>query len=335
MPPKAPVKAPEQAVPVKEPERLQSEGYISRVLDALADDDLTGVVELVRAAEEVRVTDHVVDMRSSILVDFWFEQVVFAAGRGWSEAKAAAFIADVLDVFQLVARSCDVCEAKIRFKTILAGHHAVACDSTTAPAPQQAVDVPPPEPVVQEKGKGKKTPTTCTPPSVPQAALLVPVIFTIDDLAAISEFVTKGLFQHCKLYQLVFNGARMDPVERSMAAVVQLPMQPAPLSQAHEPEKVEQMKRRAEKDAAKRIAEMRQEECKTKLEHEAEEEAKRQELLRAKEEEEEELARKLHLKDEDAKQVLEAMQTDVKATLQKRQEALLERLAKLEAARGA
>eukprot|EP01065_Artemidia_motanka_P027718 TRINITY_DN32913_c0_g1_i1.p1 TRINITY_DN32913_c0_g1~~TRINITY_DN32913_c0_g1_i1.p1 ORF type:complete len:386 (+),score=160.87 TRINITY_DN32913_c0_g1_i1:51-1160(+) len=350
----APKKAAERPVEDPEPAVEKAVGFdepefVSELLAKFASPgDSDAIVRSIAEAVEVAASDHRVNLRSSVLVDFWFGNLAFAQGRRWSGEKAQWFIMHMEELRQLVTSSPDgVAEAKMALRKALLQHEAQALAAQARPEPpadeakEAAVDKdqPPVKPAPKAAGKPAKgaapAPAQEAPPEPKRKPQ--PVVFSVDDLAGIAEHCQRGLFQHHRLYYRVFNVPRSGVEGAKVRVWVEEPAAPQRLAEADGPHEIgpsapTRSKRCLEEQAEQeaKIAALREAEGQARAEEAERMRLIQQEHERRVREEEEERLNQLTLDDADQRQAVEAVRERVRGQLGARQEQLRQRLAALE-----
>lgn len=275
-PKKAAEKVQEEGEPVEAPPSGFSDEsggikYIDDLLKKFAPPgDIEGIVRGIADSDELTkqgCNDYKVNLRSSILVDFWFTNLSFAQQRRWSAEKTQQFLFKMEDLRLAAVRDeCGVGDAKLLLKRCLlqwqddsrkaqeAARREAALaaakgdktddDSATGQTPRDTGGKAPAKPAPKPaKGGGKD------PKGAPSAAAVEEPkpepkkkdpclnVFSIDDLAGIAEHCQRGLFQHARLWHRTFTAPRQGGrTERAKLVVwVEEPAVPPRLSLADGP----------------------------------------------------------------------------------------------------
>eukprot|EP01062_Namystynia_karyoxenos_P012501 TRINITY_DN144_c0_g3_i1.p1 TRINITY_DN144_c0_g3~~TRINITY_DN144_c0_g3_i1.p1 ORF type:complete len:388 (+),score=165.75 TRINITY_DN144_c0_g3_i1:83-1165(+) len=336
-----------------EPEKpcgFSSVAYIAELLQKFSPPgDLEGAARGIAEAPEVGVPDFRVNLRSSVLVDFWFDNLAFAQQRRWTPEKAQIFLLLMEDLRQMVVRSVDgVAEAKLALKRALLKLQAesrVLLEARRKAKAQPKVDehkdpepasAPPAKPAAKPGGK-KGAPQPPPQQEAPAEKPAPPQVWTTDDLAAAAEHAQRSLLQHHLLYHRVFNTQRSGAATARLTVRIEHPAQPQALSSAEGPHPcgpgapsksrraVELEEAEAGRVNALRAAEQRAREAEAARVAAIEAEKERRRRL-----EEEERANQITLADPEKQQAVEAVRDHVHKSLKTRQERLRQRIAALE-----
>lgn len=279
----------------------------------------------------LNVHDYYIDMRSSILVDLFFNYLTFAVQNQFSANKTRTFIQEMEELRAMLIKGEGVESIIQALKTQLLVH------AKPPPPPPPVQEVPEVEEEEKDKkGKGKPKSKGEDKDPAPQEKEKEEVEefvhYTVADVSRITEFVVRGLLQHCKLYRHCF-GEGEDREETSIGtfkAFVETCAVPLNLHKAFPEqqylERLATAKIEKEEADAKRIQdheEKLQIEQKMRAEQEAEEE-------RIRKEEEEKASHKISISNDEAKVLVECAATDVQSALDARREQILQRITALE-----
>ena len=352
MPPKAAKKggeseADERPKKVSLPERsLLSPEYLAGLLSCAKTDRVEELTEKIAVA--VWCPAHRTDLQQRALVDMHFDNIMFAARRGWGPRKTAAFLGDATDLHELVVSSDDVCEAKLLLKKQLLTHRTAALNiaphSHDLEASPEASQPPlPPRRASAEAAAAAAAASAAEPSDAAgggeEAAAAAAekaasssevVFFTLDDLAAVAEHASTGLLQHHTLLRMVFTSERQPGEALRRSVRFRTPMQPRRLGDALVPDAYRNMVKEREDALLRDIEEVRAREAAARQAEAERAAAEREGAREAEEKAEEERAARLVLDDADKTAAVEAVRADIVASLKERKEALIARLKKVE-----
>eukprot|EP01064_Diplonema_japonicum_P028416 TRINITY_DN4353_c6_g1_i1.p1 TRINITY_DN4353_c6_g1~~TRINITY_DN4353_c6_g1_i1.p1 ORF type:complete len:316 (+),score=93.38 TRINITY_DN4353_c6_g1_i1:61-948(+) len=93
--------------------------FIKEVLEALNAGDVEGSTRRISIAKEVHATDYEVNLRGALTVGWWLEHFVMGRDRGWSSEKLSKYLQDMQQLYLLINSAADLCEMKLKLKTML------------------------------------------------------------------------------------------------------------------------------------------------------------------------------------------------------------------------
>lgn len=280
----------------------------------------------------LNVHDYYIDMKSSILVDLFFNYLTFAVQNQFSTNKTRTFIQEMEELRAMLIKGESVESITRALKTQLLVH------AKPPPPPPPVQEVPEVEEDQEKDKKGKGKPKgkgddkDPAPQEKEKEEIEEFVHYTVADVSRITDFVVRGLLQHCKLYRHCFgeDGDREESSIGTFKAFVETCAVPLKLQKAlPEQQYLERLAAaKIEKEEAdcKRIQdheEKLQLEQKMRAEQEAEEE-------RIRKEEEEKASHKMSISNEEAKVLVECAASDVQSALDARRKQILQRIMALE-----
>eukprot|EP01006_Ploeotia_vitrea_P065677 TRINITY_DN93625_c0_g1_i1.p1 TRINITY_DN93625_c0_g1~~TRINITY_DN93625_c0_g1_i1.p1 ORF type:complete len:355 (-),score=57.50 TRINITY_DN93625_c0_g1_i1:128-1192(-) len=317
---------------------MSSVPFIAHLLQ-LMNEDIEAVSPKIAAA--MNLGDYNIDLRSSITVDFIFENLAFAAEHNFSGHKALTFLQDMETLRKLVVDEHPTSEINATFKAQLM---------------ERAKDIPPDPAVLRrqaelaakkarqealaeealrdsKKDKHKKGQQPKEQPveKKPTIEIVEPVIYTLQEVTDMVEFVSQGILQHSKLYSYCFAGpTRGIEFAGTLLVFCETCMAPISLNKARtETQYVEWL-------AAQRLQEQAEEE-KRKEEEEARREQERKakalkeaQLQKEKEEAAEMADHQLCISNKEAEGIIQAIGKDITSTTKKKQEDILARIMAIE-----
>lgn len=346
---------------------LENEITVEELLSKAKIRDLAAVESLTAIALGC-ASEYKVVLRSSILVDFAVEAILFASQHNYSAKKTIMFIRWLNDMRKAIELTGDVKEAKVMMKEQLVSHAEKAAkdassssaaglqgggaggvagggsgdvagegnptggeggnpsgaSAASAAATVKAAPAPKPSAKESKGGKGAKSDTNADAAATRVEA---PILFSIQDMGYVADYVTTGLLQHWRLWHLCSRDAVHWSAPTIFTVNVQLPMRPPPLVRALTQEQHDVQQEEVRSKAELELTKLRQSEHEAAEIERLETERKLAEEKLAKEEQE---AATLYFAKKGTHEAVNHVHKDVESQLGGRQQALLVRIAKLE-----
>eukprot|EP01012_Entosiphon_sulcatum_P022202 TRINITY_DN2711_c1_g1_i1.p1 TRINITY_DN2711_c1_g1~~TRINITY_DN2711_c1_g1_i1.p1 ORF type:complete len:383 (-),score=67.31 TRINITY_DN2711_c1_g1_i1:75-1187(-) len=341
---------------------FDSDQFVGHLLQLLQSSDTSSVPAHIASA--LQLPDYYIGERSSLLVDFYFSTLGFAAQHSFPVHKTRVFLQETEGFRRAVLQNTQLTVLRSALQSQLLGHYAerptepnvlqldpkLSAEDNGTPALQHTQhpvpdNKPPPK---KDTSKGTKhgkqepnRPGEVAPPAVEdRKPPEEPVHYTPAEAIEIAAFFGQGLLQHRRLYCAVFGGDTENatgriPTRNSLRgptyrSFVETAMAPQPLRTARtEQQYVEwQATRRLKEDAAiqQRIVDEEQRAEQRRQEHAQ----KLAEEHRARLVEQELRDNTLSLSNKEVEQVVQALGNDVAAKVRDRHVQLLQRIQRLE-----
>jgi hypothetical protein len=332
-----------------QPPSFDNDAFMTAVLEKAKARDILAVEQDVAAA--LNTENYKTNLPKGVAVDFVVESILFASQHQFPPRKTAAFVRWMNDLRECIQKSGSVESAKQIFKEHLVSHAERSAKETAGGAGGSGADQDHLDSTVS--GAGKSSPQAGGGAAATAAAKKDPkakaggknasvmdesaapkvdpnIFLTVGDVGAVADFVIPGLLQHWRLYHAV---AAIPQVTHSgvdstrFTLQIQAPMKAPALSRALTLEEHEAHKKDRERKADVELMEMRQkEQAELDAQRKAAEAAEAERLRQ----EEEERQNQLFFAHQSTEKTVEILQDEIHSDLAQRQQALIQRLAKLE-----
>ena len=351
---------------------LENEAFVDELLHKAKGRDVVGVenavAQVLGCADDFKIV-----LRSSILVDFVVEAILFASQHNYGARKTIMFVRWLTDMRASIESTGDVRDAKQMFRDQLVAHSeraakegltagggsggggGSALSASAADALDGALDGGAGGAASTAAASSAKAPAAAAAKGGKEAkggagggkgrgaagadaadaaagatradAAGQGAIFSIADMGYVAEFVATGMLQHWRLWHLCCRDGVTWSAPTEFRMTVQLPMRPAPLSRSIPNDQWEQQQEELRKRAEVELAKLRQQEHDAAEAEQTECERREMEERLAREEQE---ASKLYFQRHGTETVVHTVHQQVETQLAVRQNALLQRLARLE-----